>query len=71
MVPPVGTGRGAMMSLDLRTGEPLKAGASYADRPSVAPPEGECCDICGVPMLDVHCKLICRNCGFMRDCSDP
>ena len=59
------------MSLDLRTGEPLKAGASYADRPSVAQPEGELCDICGVPMLDVHCKLICRNCGFMRDCSDP
>ena len=59
------------MSLELRTGEPLKAGASYADRPFVAPPEGELCDICGFPMLDVHCKLICRNCGFMRDCSDP
>jgi len=59
------------MSLDLRTGELGIAGPSYADRPSVAPPEGELCDICGVPMLDVHCKLICRNCGFMRDCSDP
>ena len=58
------------MSLDLRTGELRIAGPSYAER-SVAPPEGECCDICGVPMLDVHCKLICRNCGFMRDCSDP
>jgi hypothetical protein len=33
--------------------------------------EGELCDICDFPMLDVHCKLICRNCGFMRDCSDP
>ena len=33
--------------------------------------EDELCDICGRPMLDVHCKLICRNCGFMRDCSDP
>jgi hypothetical protein len=32
---------------------------------------GERCDICGFPMLDVHCKLVCRNCGFMRDCSDP
>jgi len=58
------------MSLDLRSGELRKVGASYPGR-SVAPPEGECCDICGVPMLDVHCKLICRNCGFMRDCSDP
>jgi hypothetical protein len=59
------------MGLDLRSGELRKVWASYADRPSVAPPEGELCDICGVPMLDVHCKLICRNCGFMRDCSDP
>jgi len=58
------------MSLDLRTGELRKVWASYPDR-SVAPSEGEYCDICGFPMLDVHCKLICRNCGFMRDCSDP
>ena len=58
------------MSLGLRTGEPRKAGVSYPDR-SVASPEGELCDLCGFPMLDVHCKLICRNCGFMRDCSDP
>lgn len=29
------------------------------------------CDLCGVSMLDLHCKLICRRCGFKRDCSDP
>lgn len=29
------------------------------------------CDLCGAPMLDFHCKLICRQCGFKRDCSDP
>lgn len=29
------------------------------------------CDLCGAPMLDLHCKLICRQCGFKRDCSDP
>lgn len=29
------------------------------------------CDICGEPMLDLHCKLICEHCGFKRDCSDP
>ena len=29
------------------------------------------CDICGTVMLDLHCKLRCTNCGFMRDCSDP
>ena len=29
------------------------------------------CDVCGLVMLDLHCKLRCVNCGFMRDCSDP
>lgn len=29
------------------------------------------CDICGGPMLDLHCKLICNRCGYKRDCSDP
>lgn len=29
------------------------------------------CDYCGNAMLDVHCKLVCRRCGYMRDCSDP
>lgn len=39
-----------------------------------APPTGHVhwqCDICGIVMLDLHCKLRCTNCGFMRDCSDP
>ena len=58
------------MSLDLRTSEPRTKATNYPGR-SVAPSDGEPCDICGFPMLDVHCKLVCRNCGFMRDCSDP
>jgi hypothetical protein len=29
------------------------------------------CDLCGTEMLDLHCKLRCTTCGFMRDCSDP
>jgi hypothetical protein len=29
------------------------------------------CDLCGHKMLDVHCKLRCERCGFVRDCSDP
>jgi glycine oxidase len=29
------------------------------------------CDMCGMPMIDRHCKLICPGCGYMRDCSDP
>jgi predicted RNA-binding Zn-ribbon protein involved in translation (DUF1610 family) len=29
------------------------------------------CDSCGATMIELHCKLRCDNCGFMRDCSDP
>ncbi|MDT7949651.1 hypothetical protein [Thermoflexus sp.] len=29
------------------------------------------CEICGSPMVEIHCKLRCPNCGRMRDCSDP
>ena len=33
--------------------------------------ESEKCEICGVMTLKLHCKIICNNCGFIRDCSDP
>ena len=29
------------------------------------------CDICGAVMIEWNCALICPNCGFRRDCSDP
>ena len=29
------------------------------------------CDLCGSPMLERHCKLVCTGCGYQRDCSDP
>jgi len=29
------------------------------------------CDRCASQLVDLHCKLRCDNCGFMRDCSDP
>lgn len=29
------------------------------------------CDICGSPMQEHHCKLVCHSCGFIRDCTDP
>lgn len=28
------------------------------------------CDICGSECEEMHCKIVCGNCGFMRDCSD-
>ena len=31
----------------------------------------ESCDLCGAAMIDFNCELICTNCGYRRDCSDP
>lgn len=32
---------------------------------------GERCEVCGSEMYGLHCKLVCPNCGYRRDCSDP
>ena len=29
------------------------------------------CEVCGMEMFGLHCKVICPNCGYRRDCSDP
>jgi hypothetical protein len=29
------------------------------------------CWVCGAGMHEIKCKLICPQCGFTRDCSDP
>jgi rubrerythrin len=29
------------------------------------------CDLCGATMYDHNCKIVCPNCGYKRDCSDP
>lgn len=29
------------------------------------------CDLCGGPVMERHCKVVCLNCGFQRDCTDP
>jgi len=29
------------------------------------------CERCGERMEERQCKIICTNCGMMRDCSDP
>ena len=42
-----------------------EATVSEALRPS------EECELCGAEMFGLHCKLICPNCGYRRDCSDP
>jgi len=29
------------------------------------------CERCGEQMEERQCKIVCVNCGFYRDCSDP
>ena len=33
--------------------------------------DGLDCEICGARMYERSCKIICPNCGYTRDCSDP
>lgn len=33
--------------------------------------EDPACELCGGPVIDRHCKRVCLNCGYQRDCSDP
>lgn len=40
------------------------------DRESGAGGHGTC-DLCGGPTIERHCKIVCRRCGYQRDCSDP
>ena len=34
-------------------------------------PARHVCDICGVEMYDHNCKIVCPNCGYKRDCTEP
>jgi hypothetical protein len=29
------------------------------------------CERCGQRMAEQHCKIVCPNCGYLRDCADP
>ena len=29
------------------------------------------CERCGTRMEEQKCKIVCTNCGLLRDCSDP
>jgi ribosomal protein L37E len=29
------------------------------------------CERCGEQMEERQCKILCKNCGYSRDCSDP
>ena len=55
---------------------PSNTGSAWGDSGGESPRRTEgtpglSCELCGGPVLDRHCKVVCLNCGFQRDCSDP
>ena len=34
-------------------------------------PPPRVCELCGGTAYERHCKILCLNCGYQRDCSDP
>lgn len=57
--------------VDTERGERAGVETERGERASVETETVYLCDLCGHPMLDLHCKLICERCGYKRDCSDP
>ena len=43
----------------------------HRDEPLAGTTDAPLCDLCGSPMRETHCKLVCDRCGYTRDCSDP
>jgi carbonic anhydrase/acetyltransferase-like protein (isoleucine patch superfamily) len=37
----------------------------------VGAPSAPVCELCGGPLMERHCKIVCLSCGYQRDCSDP
>ena len=45
-----------------------------APAPGAPPVDGRdvsTCVVCGGTAIAKKCKIICQNCGYTRDCSDP
>jgi hypothetical protein len=58
------------------TGGNAEAVRSHPDRvdfdPAFDPSAPIFCEVCGGVMRYVAaCKIVCGNCGYRRDCSDP
>jgi hypothetical protein len=48
-------------------------GPEVKDQPACplpAIPRKPTCPLCGEPLLDRHCNLMCPNCGYTEDCSE-
>lgn len=69
--PEEGSPGGAVDPAEVAQGDRAAGGGRAADEASDPAARAPCCDLCGAPMIERHCKIVCRNCGYQRDCSDP
>lgn len=60
--PPAGTGAAA---------EPVPPSPRRSPFELREIPREHTCELCGTVMYDHNCKIVCPNCGYKRDCSDP
>ncbi len=44
--------------------------AKNAGKAAAALHEPERCERCGTVVIETYCKVLCTNCGYMRDCND-
>jgi len=64
-----GPADGSSTPRERRRDEPAAA-AGGDTRREASPPERDACPLCGTALFALHCKRICRNCGYREDCSD-
>ena len=50
---------------------PLPQSGAGPKFPAGTTAEDRVCWVCGGATLYRHCRIVCSNCGFTRDCSDP
>ena len=48
----------------------IELSRDYMDQ-GVGEADAPCCELCGGPVIERHCKILCLACGYQRDCSDP
>ena len=46
------------------------AQATVVNKKSGNKNEPERCERCGAVVVETYCKIMCTNCGYMRDCND-
>ena len=56
-------------TLDRRLLDRFMSNQSASD--AEGPGSAAVCELCGGRVVQIHCKIKCHTCGYVRDCSDP